>query len=296
MERITVRGYAKVNLTLKVLSRRDDGYHDIESVMQKIDLCDEIVLSDRRDGLISIASDNPDIPQHPMNGSLNTAAKAAELLRSSYAPERGADVFIRKRIPVAAGLGGGSSDAAACLQGLVRLWGLQIEDDELLKLGAEVGSDVPFALSRPTAVVTGRGERVKPIDPPRSFWMALVKPAPALLASDAYGEFDFRGGSHPGDQARVLRGISSGDIGLLASGMGNALQGAVERLVPDVTRIIERLKELEPLGVIVSGSGPTVFAVACDREHAEVMRREFRGEPGIEHAMVTRTISKEDLR
>jgi 4-diphosphocytidyl-2-C-methyl-D-erythritol kinase len=287
---VIVRGYAKINLTLRILFKRDDGYHEIESIMQKIDLYDEVILKDRVDGRVSVCSDNPDIPQHPMNGSLNIATKAAELLKTTHAPERGADVFIRKRIPVAAGLGGGSSDAAACLLGLVRLWGLELGADQLLRLGAEVGSDVPFALSSATAVVGGRGERVCPVNPPRSFWMTLVKPGPSLLAADAYAEFDSRGGGYPGDAHRVLEGISSGDLALLGSGMGNALQDAVERLVPEVGPIMEGLREFRPHSVIVSGSGPTVVAVARDRSHAEAMREAFAGRPGIECATVTQSL------
>ncbi len=290
MERVTVCGYAKINLTLRVLSKRSDGYHEIDSIMQKIDLFDEIVVNHRRDGKIDITSDNPDVPQHPVNGSLNTATKAAELLKKRYAPEKGADIFILKRIPVAAGLGGGSSDAAACLLGLRRLWGLEVDREDLLSLGSEIGSDVPFALSTPTALVKGRGEEVTPIQPPGSFWLSLVKPDPPLLAAEAYAEFDAGGGSYPGDEGRVLEGISSGDVALLASGIGNALQGPVERLVPGVTRIMERLNTFDPLGVMVSGSGPTVVAVARHRRHAELMCGEFRGETGIEHAIVTRTL------
>lgn len=290
MERITIKGYAKINLTLRILCKRDDGYHEIRSIMQKIDLTDDVVLTDRADGLITVTSDNPDIPQNPKNGSLNIAVRAGELLKQRYAPNRGADIFIRKRIPVAAGLGGGSSDAAACITGLVRLWGINVTTEELLQLGAEIGSDVPFALSPQTAFVHGRGEYVNTITPAPPFWMTLVKPVPSLLAGEVYAEYDNGGGSDGGDERLVLDGIITGDIERMAFGMGNALQGPVVRLVPEVHAILERLKRFAPLCAIVSGSGPTVVAVTPDREHAEEMSAAFRREPGIEHSMAVQSL------
>ncbi|NPV71099.1 MAG: 4-(cytidine 5'-diphospho)-2-C-methyl-D-erythritol kinase [Firmicutes bacterium] len=290
MDQITVKGHAKINLTLRILSLRGDGYHEVRSIMQKIDLCDDVVLTDRLDGLITVTCDNPDIPQNPKNGSYNIAARAAELLKQRFAPDRGADIFIRKRIPVAAGLGGGSSDAAACITGLARLWGLDITTEEMLQVGAEIGSDVPFALSPQTAFVHGRGEKVRVITPAPPFWMTLVKPAPSLLAAEAYAEFDNGGGSDGGDERLVLDGIISQDVERMAFGMGNALQGPVERLVPEVGSIIDRLKRFSPLCAIVSGSGPTVVAITRDREHAAEMLSGFEGERGIEHTMVVRSL------
>jgi len=283
---IVLKAFAKINLTLKIVSKRADGYHDIESIMQKVDLHDEVILEEAENASITVRTDDPRVP----DGPLNVAYRAASSMQSRYAPFRGVNVFIRKRIPVAAGLGGGSADAASLIVGLARMWGLRVPLAELLAVGAEIGSDVPFAMSPPTALVRGRGEIVHPLRSPDPFWVVLAKPREGLLTRDVYEEFDLHGGSDPGDAKTVVEGMALGDLRIVARGVGNALAAPAARLAPTVGVLLRTLQEEGALAASVSGSGPTVFGIAEDEEHARSMKDAVDDLDILETALVAKTL------
>ncbi|NPV53713.1 MAG: 4-(cytidine 5'-diphospho)-2-C-methyl-D-erythritol kinase [Firmicutes bacterium] len=188
MGHILLAARAKVNLTLDILGRRPDGYHEIESLMQSVDLADIVRVSDGGPG-IEIWSDSPDVPAD----STNLAAKAALALATSCGARlgaRGARIQIHKRIPVAAGLAGGSADAAATLLGLNELWGLGLQASELVEIGARVGADVPFCLTGGTAVARGKGEFIEQLPPLEGAWFVLVVPQIKVSTADVYRQFD----------------------------------------------------------------------------------------------------------
>ncbi len=166
---ISINAYAKINLALEVLGKREDGYHDVVTVMQTISLHDTLTLE--RAAEISLTCDRADLGHE---GTL--ALKAARLLKERAGYSGGASIKLEKRIPVPAGLGGGSSDAAATLKGLNELWGLEMSQDELKVIGAELGSDVPFFIHGGTAMAFGRGERVRPLPPITLEWFVILSP------------------------------------------------------------------------------------------------------------------------
>lgn len=253
---------AKVNLTLEVLGRRDDGYHELASVMATIGLHDDVSVSVARTLEVRIT------PQSGIRIGSDLASAAARALAGATGREPRARIEVRKRIPVAAGLGGGSSDAGAALRALAGLWRV---DADLAAVGATVGSDVPFfASGHPIARIGGRGEQVDPLpSPSRELWIALVTipaqvPTPAVFAAL---DPDHRGTSDATDAvARMLR---NGDVDPVAlrSQLRNDLTRAAESVCP---RIAEARQAAAARGIdlALSGSGPSMFAVADDRAHA----------------------------
>lgn len=269
--RIRLAAPAKVNLTLEVLGRRDDGYHDLASVMATVDLADDVRVAPARTLEVRI---RPDVGAEP-GGDL--ASAAAHALASATGREARARIEIRKRIPVAAGLGGGSSDAGAVLRALASLW--RLEGIDLAVVGATVGSDVPFfAAGHAVARIGGRGERVEPLPAPaREMWISLVV-IPVRVATPAVFAALGRdlGGSSDATDA-VARSLAAGtaDPALLRAHMRNDLREAAERVCPLIAeaRASARARGIE---LALSGSGPSLFAIADDRAHALRLSRSLR--------------------
>jgi 4-diphosphocytidyl-2-C-methyl-D-erythritol kinase len=277
---------AKVNLFLEVLARRPDGYHDLATLMVTVGLYDTLELSADPAGEVRLTCDHPGLSAGPDN----LVCRAAELLRRRYAPPAGAAVRLRKRIPLAAGLGGGSSDAAAALAGLNSLWRLGLGRAELARLGAELGSDVSFFFYGPAAWCTGRGEVVEPL--------ALGRPLDLVLACPPEGlstALVFRGLSVPADPldgSAVRRAARIGDVEDLGRRLHNRLQPAAERLCPAVAGLVARLAGLGPAGQLMSGSGSTAFALC--RHPGEALRiaralRPVREDEGLARVCVVRS-------
>ena len=259
---------AKVNLTLEVLGRRADGYHELVSVFAAIDLVDEVGVAVARTLDVRLSPD----PGAPPNDDL--CARAVRALAAATGREPRAAVRVRKRIPVAAGLGGGSSDAGATLRALVDLW--RVEAD-LPAIGATVGSDVPFfAAGAALALVRGRGERIETIAPPAApLWLALVRPAARLTTATVFaglGQTERSDGSASAGLRAALESPTP-DLGLVRSLLVNDLTAAAERACPPIT---EARAAGAALGIVLhlSGSGPTLFALCDDRADAiRVARR-----------------------
>jgi 4-diphosphocytidyl-2C-methyl-D-erythritol kinase len=261
---------AKVNLTLEVLGRRADGYHDLASVMATIDLADDVRIAPAR---------SLDVRIRPPVGAArgdDLASRAARALAAACAREPHVHVTIRKRIAVAAGLGGGSSDAGAVLRGLARMW--RAADVDLVRIGAEVGSDVPFfARGVPLARVSGRGERVEPIAPPAGpLWVSLVILPVRSSTREVFAALEgVRGDGRA--TAEIARALAAGDAAAATMRplLRNDLTTAAERVAPRVAdaRAAARAKGIE---LHVSGSGPSLFALADDRAHAIHLSRALR--------------------
>ena len=188
-----VKAPAKINLTLDVLHKRSDGYHEVEMIMTTVDLADRIGLEIREDEKIQILSVDRFVP----NDYRNLAYQAAKLLKDTYHVKLGVSITIEKNIPVAAGLAGGSSDAAATLRGLNTLWGLGLSLDELAQLGTKIGSDVAFCVYGGTALATGRGELIQKLPSPPNSWVILAKPTLGVSTADIYGKMKLDKIIHP---------------------------------------------------------------------------------------------------
>jgi 4-diphosphocytidyl-2-C-methyl-D-erythritol kinase len=258
---------AKINLALDVLGKRSDGYHDIATVMHTVDLFDR--LSVEPAPAISLQTDDPALP----TDERNLIVRAAMLLREAAGVERGAAIRLRKRIPVAAGLGGGSSDAAATLWGLDRLWGLRWPRERLLELATHLGMDVPFFLTGGPALCTGRGERVERLPAGGSYALVLVNPGVPLSTREVYGRVPAGWHAEPTGAARVIEALRMKSPARVGAALTNHLESFVTPSFPPVPRMKAALAAAGALGAAMSGSGPTVFGVARSLDHAQQIRR-----------------------
>ena len=255
-----VKAPAKINLTLDVLYKRPDQYHEVEMIMTTIDLADRIGLESREDGNIVIASSNGNIP----DDKRNLAYQAALLMKNTYGIQNGVTITIEKEIPVAAGLAGGSTDAAATSRGLNELWDLKLSIDTLAELGAKIGSDVPFCVYGGTALATGRGEKIKALPAPPTCWVVLAKPKIGVSTAAVYGGLDLQNLDHP-NTTQMISAIKNGDYQLMCNSVGNVLESVTCKLYPEVDVIKEQMKRFGVDAALMSGSGPTVFGlVDCE--------------------------------
>jgi len=261
---------AKINLYLEVLGKRADGYHEIETMMQTVSLCDEILLREREEGVV-VRCSHPDVPE----GEGNLAWRAASLLIEKFAPRRGVEIEINKRIPVGGGLGGGSSDAAAVIKGLNEMWRLGLETDEMLEIAQKIGSDVPFFLYGGTAVCRGRGEIVEPIGSDVEMWFVLIDTGIACSTGEVYDTLDKIELTTRGDGIKIMvQSCYAGQLADIGRGMFNRLEEAAFHLHSSLRRAKEVLKSLGFLGVVLCGSGGCFAGLARGREAAEELARE----------------------
>jgi len=289
MADLLVLAPAKINMHLEVLGLRPDGFHELAMVMQSLDLVDSLALSPRRDGALALCCDEPGLP----TDGTNLIMRAAELLRRRAGrPELGADLVLTKRIPIGAGLAGGSSDGAAALLGLNLLWDLALAEADLRALAAELGSDVPFCLVGGTQLCFGRGERLEAVPAGQSEPLAvlLIKdPAASVSTPWAYGRCRELRGDFYLDQEQDFeqRRASLRHGPLLAALEGerplpplrNDLQAVVEPEQASVRQGLALLRQAAgQLGVAMSGSGPSLFALFTDLEQAEAARTQLAAE------------------
>jgi 4-diphosphocytidyl-2-C-methyl-D-erythritol kinase len=270
MATTTIKAYAKVNLTLEVLDRRDDGFHDIATVLQTIDLWDELSFEDETD--IELESDSGVPPEEDL------IVQAAGLLKWGIGEERGARITVKKHVPIAAGLGGGSSDAAATLMGLGRLWGHAITYRDLRPLCEALGSDVSFFLFGGTALGEGRGETITPLPAVPEQWLVLATPeidlegkTAKLYAALQPSDFSF------GVATKALTlALRSGER-LTSSHLFNAFDSVADKVYPDFPELRQGLLREGASSVHLSGSGPTLFSLVSDQEEGTALARRWAG-------------------
>lgn len=250
--------YAKLNLSLEILGRRPDGFHDLISIMQTVSLADTVTMVPAGDLEFECSVPNLDSPA-------NLAYRAAWMLRHRSGITGGARIRLRKSIPAAAGLGGGSSDAASTLVACAHFWRLPATCESLHPLAQSLGSDVPFFLTGGTALVEGRGERVTPLPPARETWYLLVKPAIAVSTRDVFAALQ----ESEWDSGTATKALTQA----IASGQRphpgiNSLESPLFRCYPEALSCFQAVKALFPDRTMVSGSGPTVFAICQGPEEA----------------------------
>ncbi|HLJ65967.1 MAG TPA: 4-(cytidine 5'-diphospho)-2-C-methyl-D-erythritol kinase [Chloroflexota bacterium] len=261
---LTVKAFAKLNLSLEVIGRRSDGYHSLVSLMQTVGLHDTLAVSEA--GALRVRCDAAGL-----SGRSNLAWRAALAVGNELGVPARCSIELTKRIPTAAGLGGGSSDAAATLVALQRLWGRQTSCDRLARIAASVGSDVPYFLYGGLCLVEGRGERITPVATPVECWYVLANPGIAVSTARVFAELgpdEWTDGGITRDlAARAARDPLQPGI--------NGLQAALFRLYPAARECFELVRRVAPDQVAISGSGPTVFAVFETFDDAERMRRKL---------------------
>jgi 4-diphosphocytidyl-2-C-methyl-D-erythritol kinase len=258
---VDVLAPAKLNLFLEILGKRPDGYHEIETLMVAVNLHDQLSFTDDPSGSITLRCDDPALS----TGSDNLVVKAAERLKAATGCPRGATIELRKSIPAQAGLAGGSSDAAATLVALNRLWNLQAHPNQLETVAGEIGSDVAFFLNTPAAVCRGRGERVEALDLRPDLHFVLVCPPVGVSTADVYGNLDSP--ERPRPIGPVLEALARKDTTALGRTLFNRLQPTAEWIRPELTPVRDALANLGPPildGHLMSGSGSAYFGLARD--------------------------------
>ncbi len=292
---LVVRAPAKVNLFLEVLGKRPDGYHDLATLLVAVSLYDTLEFKEDRSTAFALdlapqAEATPGEARPPLStGQENLICRAAELLRLRTGHAGGVRVRLHKRIPLAAGLAGGSTDAAATLFGLNRLWRLGLTRERLAELGAELGSDVPFFFSAPAAWCTGRGEIVTPLRLGGPLWLVLACPPAGLSTAAVFRALTIP--DEPVDGRALQASVARGDVEETGRRLFNRLQTVAERLCPSVAEVARLLADCGPAGSLMSGSGTTLFALCRGPDEAGRIAsrvRNARGKP-VSRAYVVRS-------
>jgi 4-diphosphocytidyl-2-C-methyl-D-erythritol kinase len=248
---------AKANFGLRILGRRPDGYHAIQTILQMLDLCDWLTFSPTDTATIQLTCVPPVLP----TDDSNLVIRAAKLLQQTFQVQQGVEITLDKRIPIAAGLGGGSSDAATTLLGLNHVWRLHCSHASLYRLAAQLGSDVPFFLDGPTALASGRGEILSPVPSPPPLTGILLNPGFGVPAGWAYAQFDGRSSATDATMPGILQALDGRDLPWLAKVVVNDLEPGVVSTYPVIRQLREALGAVGALVTFMSGSGPTVGGI-----------------------------------
>lgn len=282
--KLTVQAHAKINWSLNILARRNDGYHELDMLMQSLELSDELVFEDSR--WLTLSVDGASLPTNDRNLVLRAANALNDVLGTRY----GARIRLKKRIPSRAGLGGGSADCAAALLTLNRMWGLKLPMTTLMQIGAKLGADVPFCLQGGLARVGGFGERIQPLAPAPGIPLAMVTPGGGLSTPSVFREWDDGGDSIVSmDPLALAQALQQGDLDRAQALSFNALEASAIRLMPEIGAAMQTFRSLGARMVRMTGSGSTVFAAFETDEEA---RRAAAQVPG---AIATRTCSSEGV-
>lgn len=259
-----IKAYAKVNISLDIVGKREDGYHLLEMIMQSIDLYDEIVIEKQKKE-ITIKCNKPYVP----TDERNLAYKAAKLFIEKYNIDSGVIINIKKNIPVCAGLAGGSTDGAAVLKVMNSLFNINASDDELMELGLKLGADVPYCIKGGTALCKGIGEEVTELKSFKDKIIVLVKPPFGVSTSGVYQDFNLeKARSHP-DTNIIIEAINNDDLRMVCNNMKNLLENVTLRKHKMLINIKDEMRYNGAVGTMMSGSGPTIFAFFDDMLKAQ---------------------------
>lgn len=259
MDTIRLKALAKINIGLDVLRRREDGYHDVKMIMQTVGIYDQICLNLEKTPGIRVKTNLFYLPDNENN----LVYKAAKLLMDEFSIEDGVSIDLNKYIPVAAGMAGGSSDAASVLYGMNKMFSLGLSQDELMRRGVKIGADVPYCIMRGTALAEGIGEILTPLPPMPACFVLVAKPGISVSTKFVYENLhanDLRPEQHP-DIDAAIAGIRAGDLKATAQAMGNVLELVTAREYPVIEEIKNFMKKRGALNAMMSGSGPTVFGL-----------------------------------
>ncbi|MCI9231102.1 MAG: 4-(cytidine 5'-diphospho)-2-C-methyl-D-erythritol kinase [Lachnospiraceae bacterium] len=281
MDGYRIKAYAKINLGLDVVRRLPNGYHEVRMVMQNVGLWDELTL-ERAEGGITITTDADSLP----TGEDNLIHKAARLMLDKYGCP-GLRVHLRKTIPIAAGMAGGSTDAAAAMKGISHLYGLGLSPAQLMEDGVAIGADVPYCILGGTALAEGIGEKLTPLPPLPFCHILIAKPAVSVSTKYVYQHLDASGIEMHPDIDGMVQAVRDGSLRGVLERMGNVLETVTVPAHPVIADIKARMRELGAADSLMSGSGPTVFGIFLDRGKAEAALERFRQEELAGQAFLT---------
>ncbi len=283
MDKLELKALGKVNLGLDILGKKENGYHEVRMVMQTVYLYDRVILERSRTPGIRIETNLKFLPVNENN----IAYKAAELLKNEFGIDEGIKIILDKHIPVAAGMAGGSSNAAAVLFGMNRMYGLGLSEEELKKRGVNLGADVPYCIMRGTVLAEGIGEKLTPLPSIPKCYVLIAKPPLSASTEIVYEKYDALSQVEHPDIDGIIQGLEIGDIGRVASGMGNVLEQVMLKEYPVIAQIKKAMLDLGALGALMSGSGPTVFGLFESRSQARMAARKIKSRNLTRQAYVT---------
>lgn len=283
MDKIELKALGKVNLGLDILGRRDNGYHDVRMVMQTVFLYDRVTLEKCKKPGIEIATN---LNYLPVNEN-NIAYKAAKLLVDEFDIPGGLTITLEKHIPVAAGMAGGSSNAAAVLYGMNRMYGLGLSEEGLKERGVTLGADVPYCIMRGTVLAEGIGEILTPLAPMPKCYILIAKPAVSASTRIVYEKFDMLEDIRHPDIDGLLAGLEAGDLHQVAGSMGNVLEQVMLPEYPVLQKIKDAMLEGGALNAMMTGSGPVVFGIFEKRSQAKAAMALIKKQDLVKQIYVT---------
>ncbi len=255
---------AKINLALDVVGKREDGFHDLNMVMTTIDLYDRLSFDKLNEDKIILNSNKHYLP----NDSKNLVYQTVDLMKKTYGIKTGLKIYINKNIPVSAGLAGGSSDAAATIRAMNKMFKLNLNLSKMIEIGKQIGSDVPFCIYNKTAIVKGKGDMITPLSKVPKCWVVLVKPHFGVSTGEVFKNIQMDKIVHPNVE-KIIHAVKKQDYHFLCQSIGNALESVTFQLYPEVKVIKEKLKVLGIDATLMSGSGPTVFGFVLKERKAK---------------------------
>ena len=285
MDTISLKALAKINLGLDVVRRREDGYHEVRMVMQTIHLYDRLEMEKTATQGIELSTN---LSYLPVNEN-NLVYRAGKLLMDEFGITEGIKVYLNKRIPVAAGMAGGSTDAAAMLYGMNELFELGLSREQLMERGVKIGADVPYCLMRGTALAEGIGEILTPLAPMVKCPVLIAKPAISVSTSFVYQNLKLDADTKHPDIDRLIRDIRKQDLGAIAGDMGNVLESVTIPNYPVIAQIKEPMMDSGAINAMMSGSGPTVFGLVEEEETAQAAYQKMK-ESGLAKQVYLTTI------
>lgn len=285
MDTISLKALAKINLGLDVVRRREDGYHEVRMVMQTIHLYDRLEMEKTATQGIELSTN---LSYLPVNEN-NLVYRAGKLLKDEFGITEGIKVYLNKRIPVAAGMAGGSTDAAAMLYGMNELFELGLSREQLMERGVRIGADVPYCLMRGTALAEGIGEILTPLAPMVKCPVLIAKPAISVSTSFVYQNLKLDADTKHPDIDRLIKDIRKQDLGAIAGDMGNVLESVTIPNYPVIAQIKEQMMDSGAINAMMSGSGPTVFGLFEEEETAQAAYQKMK-ESGLAKQVYLTTI------
>lgn len=282
---ITRKAYAKINLGLDVLRRRPDGYHEVKMIMQTISLHDKLIFEDiSGNGIELITNERPELPE---NAQDNLIYKAAKLIRDTFEVQKGVRITLQKNIPIAAGMAGGSTDAAAVFHGLNDLWNLKMSVEKMQELGVKLGADIPYCILGGTALSEGIGEKLTVLPAPPSCYILIAKPDICVSTKYVYENLHVDTLKEHPDIDGMVEALFNSDLHGITVRMENVLETVTEKKYPIIKEIKECMSEEGAENALMSGSGPTVFGIFTDMERAEAAKTRICNEALAKEVFVT---------
>ncbi len=288
MDSVVLKSYGKINLGLDVVKRRPDGYHEVRMIMQTVGLCDTLTMKKQKKDEITMRCDLSFLP----TDQKNLVYQAAALMKEKYGISTGVEIDLRKRIPVAAGMAGGSSNCAAAIKGMSQMFDLKLSKEEMCEIGVSLGADVPYCIWGGTALAEGIGEKLTKMPPMPDCWILIAKPGISVSTAFAYKNLQLDQLHHHPDIDGMIRDLKEKDLDGICSKLENVLETVTIPKYPIIRQIKEHLLTMGAEGSLMSGSGPTVFGIFKDKKTVKKALESLRSIREVKQAYVVEPVQQ----